>query len=273
MTTISVTPMLPHEVEIHLAYEQLKTHAQDKFQYALTQSDIEELIFSDMWDSLEQFVEYMGQEGVSVGTPIQGTANCKPSPTTQLYSNDELAAMDALILPLDYAVHSRNIGGQIEGFERHIPLEAPNVEDIDARSIFTDYSGDALPLYDSVKLPSYQTSPIEHIYICNDEFSDPPKHPGNPSSTTDSGLEVQTRKRHFAKIHPRLSAKARELKDRLRFHRDTIHTLGEPTLEDSGYSSGERISRTRKLLNKLSHLSPQQALKRVRDTFRSSRFG
>ncbi|KAI0516933.1 hypothetical protein F5B22DRAFT_655232 [Xylaria bambusicola] len=274
MTTITATPMLPHEVEIHLAYEQLKTHAWDNFHYRLTQTDIEELIFSDMWGSLEQFIEYMGQEGVNVGTPIEGTANYKPPPTTQLYTNEELAAMDALILPLDYAISPRSIDEQIEAFERHNPLEDPDDEDIDAESVFTDYSGDTLPPYDGIKLPPYQANLIEHIYICNEASSNLPKNSGS-SCTTDSDPEVQRRKNPFAKIRPRISSKAKRLREKLRFRKDGISTMEEPTRTVLENFPGERILESRKLAEKLSHLSPQRALRRVRDfiTFRSSRFG
>ncbi|KAI1424223.1 hypothetical protein F5Y12DRAFT_753702, partial [Xylaria sp. FL1777] len=136
MTTIMMSPFLPQAVEVDLLSQQLQDQAWTKFRYVLSQTDIEELLFTDMWSSLEELIEYMHQDGVSIGTLIPGTTTYKPPATAQLYSTLELDAMDAGVLPLDYGLPSSSIPMQLDRDGNFFSDD----EDDNIDSILADYA-------------------------------------------------------------------------------------------------------------------------------------
>ncbi|KAI0446888.1 hypothetical protein F4803DRAFT_576593 [Xylaria telfairii] len=245
MTTIAVS----------ILAERLKTHVFHEFRYVLTAGDIEEILFTDMWPSIEAFIEYMMQDCVAVGEVIPGTINRKPPPTAKFYSSAELDAMDSGVLPLDY------------GLLDH---------DEDDDSIFTDYDGEPLPLYDGDKLsvyripsaspPEYRSAyfdPTDDVEIGDPVIIDPPRYPPGVTiaqETTDS----TRRSKHntFSKLRPRFNAGIQKLKEKF----PRLKKLGK--VEDHPKDAREPFSmRVRKKvagLNVIDAVSPKRAVKRAR---------
>lgn len=261
MTTMSVTPLTPHEVEINLAYQHLKTHAWINFQYILNQNDIRELIFSDMWGSLEEFIDYMGQSGVNIGAPIQGTANYTPPSTAQLFSGEEIEAMGGAILPLNYGLYSGSIDQRLDLFDRQSSLENLHDRDSNAQTIFTDYSSEKLPLYDGVKLPPYRS----HIGDIEAPITDSPEYIESPLPNIVPSSKGSRRIEPFSKLRSRISAKVRSLRDKLHSHKKKESTAEQPDLNVSGDTSGGQAHGVLRFPHKLRDLSPKRVARRARD--------
>ncbi|KAI1358107.1 hypothetical protein F5Y08DRAFT_346041 [Xylaria arbuscula] len=227
-TLSSVTPVAPHELQINFAYQQLKTHAWNKFHYKLTLNDIEELIYSDIWNSLDEFIEYITQDGINISAPA----------TAHLFSNDELDAMSAEILPLNYGNEQIDISGGQAVLQRR---------DFDNESIFTNYTVDTLPLYDGIKLPPYES---------NEALYSPPEYTEIPLPASIPSPKISTKTGHFSNLRPRISAKVNSLKEKLRFPRNQESNISEEPAE-------ERAHGVRKLARKVGRLSPKRIIRDI----------
>ncbi|KAJ3560058.1 hypothetical protein NPX13_g9438 [Xylaria arbuscula] len=169
----------------------------------------------------------MSQDGINISPPA----------TAHLFSNDELDAMSAEILPLNYGNEQINLsGGQAVSQRR----------EIDNESIFTNYTVDTLPLYDGIKLPPYQSN--EALDLPPPEYTeiDLPASVPSPKISTKTG--------HFSNLRPRISAKVNSLKEKLRFPRNQESNILEELAE-------ERAHGVRKLARKVGRLSPKRIIK------------
>ncbi|KAH8168095.1 hypothetical protein CIB48_g124 [Xylaria polymorpha] len=270
MTTIAVSSLpFPQEANSILA-EQLKTHVWRKFRYVLTEDDIEEIIFTDMWPSIEVFIEYMTQDCVGVGEVIPGTINRKPPPTARIYASAELDAMDAGVLPLDYGLLHPRI--------EELGLDDDDDDDDDDASILTNYDGEPLPLYNGDKLPIYRPpsasppeyhgayfDPNEDVWWPGDSIIESLKDLPGITVAQETTTDSTRRSKHnpFSKLRPRLTAGIQKLKEKFpRLKKKTGRTEDHP--KDAREPLSKRVRKKIADFNALETVSPKRAVKRAR---------
>ncbi|KAI0453488.1 hypothetical protein F5B21DRAFT_284673 [Xylaria acuta] len=272
MTTIAINNFLPFPQETAnlIIAEQLKNHVWHKFHYVLSEGDVEEILFTDMWPSIEEFIEYMTQDCVGIGEVIPGTINRKPPPTATLYSSAQLDAMDAGILPLYYGLR------RADGIEMYLGSDDEDDRDYDD-SILTEYGGEPLPLYDGDKLPVYSCPPpspthSSHLVDClhlhdvigpGDLVTQPKDPPGVTVVEETTNLKSRSKHNPLSLLHPRFANRVQGLKEKF------PPRLKKPgRVKDSSEAARESFSKRvgKKLanLNVLDAMSPKRAVKRAR---------
>ncbi|KAI8631557.1 hypothetical protein F5Y19DRAFT_473229 [Xylariaceae sp. FL1651] len=265
-------------------------YAWDHYRYVLTASDADEIMYEGMWESVDDFIEYMQQANCGAGEPIPGTTNMKPPPTTRLYTTTELDAMDAGILPMSYGLRDRiapeiNIflGGDVEDDESDEDF-GDGDEDDDNISILTDFDGEPLPIYESERLPAYRPPvPSYHSHITKvplepDKFSGENVADGVALSGSDReslcdespiATEVEEAKYgRFSLLRPRLRTKLQGLKQKYTDVENVstakVRHVKEKFSEALHGISDKRFTETRKVASRLNVISPKRAFGRAR---------
>ncbi|KAI0116531.1 hypothetical protein GGR51DRAFT_574818 [Nemania sp. FL0031] len=271
MDAIAINPFLTQDTHADILSQQLRSYAWKNFRYALTQCDVEEILFTEMWNSLEDFIGYMKQDGVVLGDPIPGTMNYIPPPITQFYTMGELDAIDAGILPINYGIS----GSYAPSIEMQ---PGGDSEDRDSVSIFTDYDGEPLPLYTEDKPPSYPSLPPplsepppyrSHFNECFDvddvrlihAAAETPKYLEEDAPEVSIGVpkpEGEDKPRRFPDIRPRFATRLQSLKHKFPSRKK------QPTTKDNLTGAPQEcapkpIRKTRGLAKRLERLvSPKR---------------
>ncbi|KAJ8127735.1 hypothetical protein O1611_g5901 [Lasiodiplodia mahajangana] len=155
-------------------------------------------MFTDIWDSVDDFIYYMQQDGVGIGEPIPGTINYNPPPTASRYTLAELDAMGAGVLPITHGLYRSSPFGT----EMYLGSDSGSDSwgSVSAITI-TDYDRETLPLYKEYKpplcptpapLPPFtgQSSYDSYLDDCFDlDFN--PFGPGNATVGTSRYLEEE----------------------------------------------------------------------------------
>ncbi|RYC58911.1 hypothetical protein CHU98_g7299 [Xylaria longipes] len=276
MTTIAITNFLlfsPEAANLILT-EQLKKHVWHKYHYALTDGDVEEIVFTDMWPSIEDFIEYMTQDYVGTGEVIPETINQKPPPTATIYSTAELDAMDSGVLPLDYRLR------RAEDIEMYLGPDDESDDDDDGSSMLTDYWGEPLPLYDGDKLPVYRypssslpiyrSHPVDSFDINDgigpripEPLQDPPQDPPGVTIVEETtNPKSRSKYNPLSRLCPRFSNRVQRFKEK--FSRLKKPNGIEELPEVSRESFSKRVRKKLTNLNALDAVSPKRAVKRAR---------
>ncbi|KAI0534733.1 hypothetical protein GGR58DRAFT_520114 [Xylaria digitata] len=258
-------PFFSQETMTDPLAQQLKNHIWKRFNYVLTQSDAEEIMFTDMWSSIEEFIEYMQQDGV--GQPIPSMTNYKPLPPGRLYTTQELDAMDAAILPLDYGLHDQRMIDM--NLDTILVGEDDDEYDSDVDSIYIDYDGEPLPRYQSVKLPIYEylsPPPSYHSNVSGIFDLDPMvEEPMNlstdlPLTTAQEAKPKSRRHNMFSKLRPRLTDKIKKLREKISSSKKEPRAKKGPP-DASSESLPKRVPTAHNLTDQLRIASPKRAIK------------
>ncbi|TGJ81923.1 hypothetical protein E0Z10_g6851 [Xylaria hypoxylon] len=260
MAELTMTPFFSLSTATDLLAQQLKNHVWERFNYALTQSDVEDFVFTDMWNSIEEFMDYMQQ--------VPSRTNHKIPPTAQIYTSEELDAMDTAILPLDYGLCDRSM---IEMNLDTSLLSEDDGYDSDVASVFTDYDGEPLPLYDSEKLPIYRypsPPPSYHSHFTEEFDFNPvietPKYFSDPPRTITEEAKLESRRYNlFSKVRPRITANIKKLRDKI-YPMKKKPIIKKAPLKASSEFFAKRVPGAQKLVDSLRAMSPKRAIKRAR---------
>ncbi|KAI0160117.1 hypothetical protein GGR57DRAFT_520232 [Xylariaceae sp. FL1272] len=114
-------------------HKNMISHAWMHYRYALTQQECAEVLSeTDMWESLDEYIEYCQEMNVY-------------SKSARIYTTAELDAMDLGILPITYGLDSEEV------IAEEVDVEVGVIEQDDTPL------PSPLPLYDTTILPVYRS--------------------------------------------------------------------------------------------------------------------
>ncbi|KAF2964154.1 hypothetical protein GQX73_g9433 [Xylaria multiplex] len=239
MNPIAINPISWEVITDPLA-EQLRNHVWKHFNYVLTQDDAEEIMFTDRWSSIDEFIEYMQQDTVNPGISqtIPSQTNCQLLPPGCLYSTQQLDAMDAGSLPLDYGLYGQSM------IDLNLDTILPREEEDDGydSNVGSIYDGEPLRRYQSIKLPTYEITPrplfsprplfaprplftplplfshstVSETFDLNPMVEEPGNLPTHPPLPMVQEAKPKSRKRDmFSKLCPCLTDKIKKLREKI----------------------------------------------------------
>jgi hypothetical protein len=294
MATVAIYPSPSHEAPLfpydeiaadnNLA-QRLISYVWKHYNYALTQCDAEDIMYTDMWGSIEEFIEYMQQfDGAGELT----TSDHKSS----LYSTAELDAMDAGILPSGPDLCSLIQGSTRSECEKYLGTDD---EDEDFEDSESGYNDELLPRYQGDERPTYWSPVPSYQSICAEYF-------GSSASASVSSLELSSEESdlpeavieetsepevkighsRFSQLRPRFMAKLQRVKQSFSSSSSSASPAESKRVSEPKPSrantlrvreklsqakqdiAAKRVSATRKLESQLSAVSPRRAIRRAR---------
>ncbi|KAI3318960.1 hypothetical protein HD806DRAFT_548809 [Xylariaceae sp. AK1471] len=292
MATTAIYPLPLHEAPLFpqddptadILAQRFINYVWKHYHYVLTHCDAEDIMYTDMWGSVEEFIEYM-QQFERVRIPTTTTATDKKS--ARIYSTAELDAMDAGILPLDYSPCGQSEVQSAVGsdFEMYLGTdEDEDDDDSDANSVFMAYNGEPLPQYDGDNLPAYR-SPVPSYHSQVTEYFGAsasasistielnPEDPELPEAIIEEAeLETKPRRGRLSQFRPRFVARLQRLKQKFSSSRAKRESepgaktprVKEKLLQVKQDFSAKRVRTTQKLVSQLDAVSPKRAFRRAR---------